>query len=78
MASRSDILEALAKAALLTRESELACDECLAQLGPYLDAALAGQAPPPALHLVSAHLDICPECDEEYQGMLAALRDLEG
>jgi hypothetical protein len=67
----------LARTLLATRPDEIPCDEWLDQIGGYADAVLAGRAIPPALCRVQRHMEICPECAEEFQAIVAALRDEE-
>jgi hypothetical protein len=64
-----DLFEAL----LATRDVEIGCDDCLMQVASYCETELAGKEIPEALRLVREHLEICAECHEEYQALLAAL-----
>jgi hypothetical protein len=66
----------LLEAALATRDVEIGCDDCLMQVASYCETELAGKEMPEALRLVREHLEICPECHEEYQALLSAM--LEG
>ncbi|HEX2570625.1 MAG TPA: hypothetical protein VH877_13800 [Polyangia bacterium] len=69
-------LRHLARAVLVTAPEELDCDACLAEFDRLAEIALAGQAVPEALRLVEEHLGRCPDCHEEFQALLAALRAL--
>jgi hypothetical protein len=64
------------KALRATRETEIGCDDCLMQVASYCEMELAGRELPEALRLVREHLEICPECHEEYRALLSAM--LEG
>jgi hypothetical protein len=66
----------LLKDLLATRDVEIGCDDCLMQVASYCETELAGKEVPEALRLVREHLEICPECHEEYQALLSAM--LEG
>jgi hypothetical protein len=66
----------LLEASLATRDVEIGCDDCLMQVASYCETELAGKEVPEALRLVREHLEICPDCHEEYQALLAAM--LEG
>lgn len=66
----------LLETSLATRDVEIACDDCLMQVASYCETELAGKEVPEALRLVREHLEICPECHEEYQALLSAM--LEG
>ncbi len=53
-----------------TREEELSCDDVHARIAQYADMALAGENVDEFLPLVSHHLDMCPDCREEYEALL--------
>ncbi|WP_224372945.1 hypothetical protein [Hyalangium versicolor] len=57
-----------------TRDVEIGCDDCLAQVVDYAERQLVGHEVPEALRLVEHHLQDCPECHEEYEALLDALR----
>ena len=63
----------LARFLIATRPDEITCDEWLEQVGEYAEAVLAGGAIPLALAQVQRHMDICPECAEEFGAILAVL-----
>jgi len=63
----------LLKDLLATRDVEIGCDDCLMQVASYCETELAGKEVPEALRLVREHLEICPECHEEYQALLSAM-----
>ncbi|WP_394836582.1 hypothetical protein LVJ94_06695 [Pendulispora rubella] len=65
----------LVEGVLSTREDEIGCDDCLSRVGAYAETVLAGLTIPEALRTVEAHLRDCPECREEYEALLLALRD---
>jgi hypothetical protein len=60
---------------LLTHEEELSCDEVFAIVDEYAEANQRGEDVASLKPLIRHHLDMCRECDEEYQ---ALLRVLEG
>ena len=60
-----------------TRESEMACDECLAIMAESLEAELERRPVSAALTAVREHLDFCGECREEYETLAAAVRALD-
>ena len=59
---------------LKTRSDELTCDEWLDHVGSYAEAAAAGSPAPEGSDRVAHHLSLCPECREEFEALLAALR----
>lgn len=68
----------LARALEVTREEELACDECFEELDRFVEMELAGLDAAAALPLVQDHLDKCGDCREEYEALLNALRASDG
>jgi hypothetical protein len=54
----------------------IGCYECLDQIDQYAEKMLAGREIPEALRLVDTHLQDCPECKEEYEALLAAVKGL--
>jgi len=50
---------------------EILCDECFARLDEYVDAEVAGADPEAAVPGMRAHLEGCPACAEEYEGLRA-------
>lgn len=73
----TEILKKLIKAAQMTSEHEIGCDECFDELHEFAEMELAGKSPGEAKPLVQEHLDKCGSCREEYQALLEALRNLE-
>ncbi len=70
----SEDLGKLARALDMTREEELACDECFEELDRFVEMELDGLDAAAAMPLVQDHLDKCGDCREEYQALLDALR----
>jgi len=58
-----------------TREDELSCDEVFELIDQYAEANLPDEDSQRLKPLIRHHLDMCRECDEEYE---ALLRVLEG
>ena len=69
-------LKKLVREILATTPDEIGCDECFEQLDRFVELELAGRTAPEALPLVQKHLERCPDCREEYQALLAALRGI--
>jgi len=57
-----------------TREVEIGCDECFEQLDRFVEMKLSGLNAAQAMPLVQEHVEICGECREEFEALLAALR----
>lgn len=66
--------EKLARFLLETRPVEMSCEDWLDHVGQYADCVLAGECIPVALKDVERHMELCPECAEEFRALLEALR----
>jgi hypothetical protein len=69
-----DILKALIGEIAETREVEIGCDECFEQLDRFVEMRLAGLDASQAMPLIQEHVEICGECREEFEALLASLR----
>jgi hypothetical protein len=69
-----DYFKALVREIAETREVEIGCDECFEQLDRFVEMRLSGLDPAQAMPLVHEHLEICGECREEFEALLASLR----
>ena len=67
--ARAQLLELL-RIVAATDPRELNCEEFLARVGAYLEGLEQGSAPPPELSQVSRHLEVCPECHEEFEALV--------
>jgi hypothetical protein len=61
---------------LTARPDEIGCDECFEQLDRFVEMTLAGKNAAEAMPLVQDHLEHCGDCREEFEALLAALRDI--
>ncbi len=50
-----------------TQEQELTCDEVYALLDQFVELAARGEDVAALMPLVKHHLDMCPDCQEEYR-----------
>ena len=64
------MLQALA----VTEEQEISCDEVFAVLDQFTEAVLRGENVLIFMPLVRQHLDMCPDCREEYETLLRMLQ----
>ncbi len=69
-------LKRMVRNILTTRPDEIGCDECFEQLDRFVEMELAGKNAAEAMPLVQDHLERCTDCREEFEALLAALRDL--
>ena len=70
------LLQALVRAAAQTRPDEIGCGACYDQLDAFAEAHLAGRDAAASLPLVARHLEMCPECYDEFEALLEGLRAL--
>lgn len=64
------MLQALA----MTEEHEMSCDDVFAVLDEFAEAAKRGENALLLMPLVRLHLDMCPDCREEYETLLRMLQ----
>jgi hypothetical protein len=57
----------------MTHEQELSCDEVHDLIDQFAEMQLRGEDPAHLFPLVQRHLEMCPECREEFEALLAAL-----
>ena len=57
-----------------TQEDELSCDDVHKLLDQYTEMALRGEDAAALLPLVHQHLDLCPDCLEEYEALTRILQ----
>ena len=62
---------------LSTGEDEIDCDQCFEKLDVFVELVLQGKNAQDVLPLVREHLDRCPDCREEFEALLAALKKLD-
>ncbi len=64
-----------------TQDRELICDEVHALIDQFAEMKMRGEDPTRLMPYVQQHLDMCPDCREEYEALLEALhieRQLQG
>jgi hypothetical protein len=74
MALSKEQLEVLLNSVSLTRSDEATCDGCLQGLAEFAERSLAGKSIPESLRAIEHHLSLCGECRQEYEALLAALK----
>lgn len=72
----SQEIEAKAVLAMLsmTYNQELTCDEVHELIDQFAEMQQRGDSPAHLMPLVQRHLDMCPDCREEYEALLEALK----
>ena len=58
----------------MTHDQELTCDEVQAMIDQFAEMQQRGEDPSSLFPLVKRHLDMCPDCREEYEALLVALQ----
>lgn len=74
MALDAQQLECLLKMIQDTRELELSCPECAAQLDCYAQRILDGEPIDGLLQMVEQHLNACAGCNDEFHLILETIR----
>lgn len=59
----------------ITKAEEIDCTEFLARVAGYLERLGPGGEPPAGYEGLVHHLQLCPECLEEFEALFAAYRD---
>lgn len=57
-----------------TQEIELSCDEVYSLLDQYTEIVDRGENAHKLMPLVEHHIDICPDCREEFEALLRILQ----
>ena len=55
------------------REEEVPCDEIYAKIDEYVEREVDKKDAAQLMPLVREHLDLCPDCCEEYEALLDVL-----
>ena len=72
-ASSEQVLRKLLKAVEQTQEVEYSCEEVYHLLDQYTEAVQRGEDAAQVMPLVKHHLDMCPDCREEFEALLSVL-----
>lgn len=59
------------------RTEELTCDEIFSKLDEYVERQADQKDAAQLMPLIREHLDICPECCEEYETLLRVIEETE-
>lgn len=74
MKTNKEILDLL-RLIELTRDQEIDCTEFLNKAAGYVEQMMASKNPPSGYDDVVQHLQVCPECLEEFEQLLTVLRE---
>lgn len=56
-----------------TQEEELSCEDVFWLMAQYAEALEEGKQPEELMPMVKQHLDMCQECQDELEAVLAVL-----
>jgi hypothetical protein len=59
------------------RVQELTCDEIFMKLDEYVERQVDRKDAAKLMPLIREHLDLCPECCEEYESLLRVIEETE-
>lgn len=68
------VMQKLLHMVAATQQNEISCDEVYAVLDQFAEAVKRGENPMVFMPLVRQHLDMCPDCREEYESLLRMLQ----
>jgi hypothetical protein len=57
------------------RAEEMSCDDMFNRLDEFVEAEVRSQDAEKLMPLIREHLDMCHECDEEYEALLDVLEN---
>jgi hypothetical protein len=70
-------LKNLVRKIAMTRDEELNCDRCFAEMNHFVDLLIEGKEPNEVMPLMQHHLEMCGECHEEFEALFAAIKAIE-
>jgi hypothetical protein len=68
------VLRKAAQQIEMTQEVEYSCDDVHRLLDQFAEAVLRGVDAAQLMPLVQSHLDMCPDCREEFEALMRILR----
>lgn len=77
MKLKPEVIKKIVDSALSARNVEIGCDDCSERLAEFAEHALRNRRLSDALQLVSDHLERCPDCREEFDALMSALRSID-
>jgi len=67
-------MQIMLRSLAMTEEHEISCDEVYSVLDEFAEAVNRGENVLIFMPLVRKHLDMCPDCREEYEALLNMLQ----
>jgi hypothetical protein len=74
-ARSQEVLKAMLRKIEQTQEIELTCGETFDLLDQYSEMVVNGEDVTQLMPLVKQHLELCPDCREEFEALLKVLQN---
>lgn len=74
MQNPTEMLKRLVRMVARTREMEYTCEDTYRLLDQFAEAVARGQDAAKLMPLVQQHLELCPDCREEFEALLRVLQ----
>jgi len=68
-----DVVQGFLRVLETVRVQEMPCSEVFAKLDEYVEREVRDHEASKVMPLLREHIDICPDCCEEYEALLSAL-----
>lgn len=72
-----DKLKTMVRGVARTQETEYSCDDVYQLLDEFAEAVAQGKDVTQLMPLVQQHLEMCPDCREEFEALLRVVRATE-
>ena len=59
------------------RHEEMSCEEMFAQLDEFVEREVKAHDAPKIMPLIQEHIDMCPDCCDEYEALLDVLENTQ-
>ncbi len=69
-----DELKTMVRGVARTQETEYSCDDVYRLLDEFTEAVTQGKDVTKLMPLVRQHLEMCPDCREEFEALLRVVR----
>ncbi len=69
-----DKLKTMVRGVARTKEIEYSCDDVYQLLDEFTEAVVQGKDVAQLMPLVQQHLELCPDCRDEFEALLRVLR----
>ena len=77
MQIKAETLKMILQSIVMLEDEEMGCDSCYQEVDRFIEMHLEGKDPAEAMPIVQHHLEICRDCKEEYEALMAALKAIQ-